>query len=401
MAEHDYAIANASGAVVRADLNAALAAIVSNNSKASTPSTTFAGMWWYDTAAAKLMRRNAANTAWVEIGPVDDALRAASDTVAGIAELLTTGELLTGTDTTRAATADAVAALWEQGTDVASAGTISLGEGGYFNITGTTTITDIDFATDKAGRKAWVKFAGALTLTHGANLILPSSSNIVTVANDTACFVSEGADVVRCVAYHRASGVALIDTGVAPTVQVFTSSGTYTKPAGLKAAWVRLVGGGGGGGAGSGAGSIFGGGGGGGGYAEELLAAASIGATETVTRGAGGAGGGTNGSGVSGGTSSFGALLSATGGTGGTGTAGGAGGAGGLGSGGNLNVKGQGGDTAGATTDTAPGGSSALGGGGTTAAAAGGVYGGGGAGANGASAGGAGADGVIIVVEFY
>lgn len=120
-----------------------------------------------------------------------------------------TTEQLTGTDSAKYTTPDSVAALWEQGADVASAGTLSLGEGGYFNVTGTTTITDIDFATDKAGRKAWVKFAGVLTLTNGASLILPTGANISTAAGDTACFVSEGSDVVRCVAYQRASGTAL------------------------------------------------------------------------------------------------------------------------------------------------------------------------------------------------
>lgn len=134
------------------------------------------------------------------------ALTAASDTAAGIVELATTTETLTGTDTGRAITPDSLAALWEQGTDVASGGTISLGEGGYFNITGTTTITDIDFATDKAGRRAWLKFAGALTLTHSATLILPGGANITTAAGDTALFVSEGTDIVRCLAYNKANG---------------------------------------------------------------------------------------------------------------------------------------------------------------------------------------------------
>lgn len=122
----------------------------------------------------------------------------------------TTTEVLTGTDTSKVVTPDSLAALWEQGSNVASATTVSLGEGGYFNITGTTTITDIDFATDKAGRRAWLKFAGALTLTHNAStLILPTGANIVTVAGDTAEFISEGTDVVRCVSYTRASGAAL------------------------------------------------------------------------------------------------------------------------------------------------------------------------------------------------
>lgn len=122
-----------------------------------------------------------------------------------------TTEVLTGTDTTKGVTPDALAALWEQGSDVASAATISLGEGGYFNITGTTTITDIDLATDKAGRVVVLKFAGALTLTHNAStLILPTGANITTAAGDIAAFVSEGSDVVRCIYYSRASGAGLI-----------------------------------------------------------------------------------------------------------------------------------------------------------------------------------------------
>lgn len=146
----------------------------------------------------------------------------------GVSSTASTTEALTGTDSAKAVTPDALAALWEQGADVASAGTVSLGEGGYFVITGTTTITDVDFVTDKAGRKAWVKFAGVLTLTHNAStLILPTGANITTAAGDTACFVSEGTDAVRCVAYQRASGQALAAGAVSLTMaSTVTQSGT-------------------------------------------------------------------------------------------------------------------------------------------------------------------------------
>jgi len=140
----------------------------------------------------------------------------------------TTTEVLTGTNTTKYVSANSAAALWEQGSDVASAGTLSLGEGGYFNITGTTTITDIDFATDKAGRRAWVKFAGVLTLTHnGTTLILPTGANITTAAGDTAEIISEGSDVVRIVSYQRASGAALVGSSGDITIGTTTiNSGT-------------------------------------------------------------------------------------------------------------------------------------------------------------------------------
>lgn len=142
--------------------------------------------------------------------PTKNAVRDKIESMSGTFTAASTTEVLTGTDSAKGGTPDSIAALWEQGSDIASAATISVGEGGYFNITGTTTITDIDFGTDKAGRKVWVKFAGILTLTHhSTTLILPTGANITTAAGDTACFISEGSDNVRCVAYHRASGAAL------------------------------------------------------------------------------------------------------------------------------------------------------------------------------------------------
>jgi len=71
MATHDYIIANASGAAVRADLNNALAAIVSNNSNATAPATTYAYQWWADTTANQLKLRNSANTDWIVIQELD------------------------------------------------------------------------------------------------------------------------------------------------------------------------------------------------------------------------------------------------------------------------------------------------------------------------------------------
>jgi microcystin-dependent protein len=64
MAQHDYNIANQSGAAFRADLNNALSAIVSNNSGAAEPATTFAYQYWTDTTAGALKIRNAANSGW-------------------------------------------------------------------------------------------------------------------------------------------------------------------------------------------------------------------------------------------------------------------------------------------------------------------------------------------------
>jgi hypothetical protein len=68
MAQHDYVISNGSGATVRADLNDALAAIVSQNSGSTQPATTYAYQLWVDTTTGLYKIRNSANNGWITIG---------------------------------------------------------------------------------------------------------------------------------------------------------------------------------------------------------------------------------------------------------------------------------------------------------------------------------------------
>lgn len=77
MATHDYNIANQGFPAFRSDLNNSLSAIVSNNSNATEPSTTYAYQWWYDTSSDTLKFRNADNDAWVSFATFD----MANDTV--------------------------------------------------------------------------------------------------------------------------------------------------------------------------------------------------------------------------------------------------------------------------------------------------------------------------------
>lgn len=97
--------------------------------------------------------------------------------------------------------------------------------------------------------------------------------------------------------FVRDDGTLATPSGGGATVdkQVFTASGTWTKPAGVTTCMVICVGGGGGGGSGrrGAAGTARGGGGGGaaGGLATVVVAASDLGATETITVGAAGTGG--------------------------------------------------------------------------------------------------------------
>jgi len=206
------------------------------------------------------------------------------------------------------------------------------------------------------------------------------------------------------------------------TLQVFTSSGTWNKPANLLFIEVWCVGGGGGSGgaraAVSGA-SARPGSGGGGGFTYERIPAASLGASVSVTVGSGGtAGAATPTNGGTGGTSSFGGFCSAAGGGGSlavnqnvSGTGNSNGGGGGAGSGGNINISGQaGGNGSPSNAGSGIGGASLFGFGGIMVASvgtAGQNYGGGAAGpvatyifSTATIAGGSGGQGIVYVKNY-
>lgn len=295
MAQHDYDLANASGAAFRTDLNNVLAAIVSQNSGATEPVTKFAFQWWYDTTASALKIRNAANNAWITLVTFDQ--------TNGLFKI-----------------------DFDKGANIASATTADIGAatGNFVHITGTTTITGL--GTIKAGAHRWVIFDGALTLTHNAtSLILPSGANITTAAGDAMLAISEGAGNWRVPLYQKKDGTPLVGGGDGRLIgfQVFTAGGTWTPTAGTNSVVVECKGSGGGGGGSDQNGVSVGGAGGGGGEGETAIEriTAGLGATETITIGAAGAAGAAaGGNGGTGGTTSFGSHMTAIGGGGGSGT---------------------------------------------------------------------------------
>ncbi len=162
MATHDYNLANASGASFRADLNNALQAILTNNSSASSPSTTAAYMFWADTNTGILKIRNSSNDAWVELLQLDGTLTledgSASAVALGFRDELNTGIFSSGANNF----------------DVSIAGTTRLNiSASGINITGT--VTD-----DGATHDGDVLFTGA-----AANILFDKSEDALRF-NDNA-----------------------------------------------------------------------------------------------------------------------------------------------------------------------------------------------------------------------
>ena len=187
MATHDYNLANQSGASFRSDLNNALQAILTNNSSASSPSTTAAYMFWADTNTGILKIRNSSNDAWVELLQLDGTLTledgSASAVALGFRDELNTGIFSSGASNF----------------DVAIAGTTRLNISATgLNVTGT--VTD-----DGATHDGDVTFTGA-----SANVVFDKSDNALEFADNAKATFGAAADLTIS---HDGSNSIINDNG--------------------------------------------------------------------------------------------------------------------------------------------------------------------------------------------
>jgi hypothetical protein len=85
-----------------------------------------------------------------------------------------------------------------QGSDVASASTIELGTGTFFQVTGTTTIDRIAAADSITGRVVYLHFHGALTITNGAAKNAAGDAGIVNAQTSGDMSIVPG-DVIQLI----------------------------------------------------------------------------------------------------------------------------------------------------------------------------------------------------------
>lgn len=113
---------------------------------------------------------------------------------------------------------------------VASASTTDIlgAASAFVAISGTTTITSFGTGTN---RVRFVRFTGALTVTHNAtSLILPTGANMTVAAGDTMVVISDGSSNARVYAYQNSLGVQLATLAIVAGDIIYGSgTGTVTR----------------------------------------------------------------------------------------------------------------------------------------------------------------------------
>jgi len=148
MSQHDYVIDNQSFPATRTDLNNALSAIVSQNSGASAPSTTYAYQLWYDTTNDTLKMRNSDDDAWIDLFDVNQTTDVATIAADGSGDI-SLGNFKFDSDQTVGASQDDHVLTYDNATgkialEAAAGGGASVTTGTFTPAFSTTAATDPD-----------------------------------------------------------------------------------------------------------------------------------------------------------------------------------------------------------------------------------------------------------------
>lgn len=194
-----------SGLTMAQDINAAIAALISSNSGASSPATdctvvAIKGQVWLDTSVTpNLLKQYDGASNWVVIGALDATNHVWSPPLGG------------GTATIASAT---TTDLWSS---VASSVTVS----------GTTTVTALANASAVPGTVKLVTASGIFTLTHNAtSLILPGATSVTTAVGDQFFVKALTGTNVAVLGYTRADGSSLVNPSVPLGTVLYGDYGT-------------------------------------------------------------------------------------------------------------------------------------------------------------------------------
>lgn len=225
MSQNDFSLANANGATFRADVNSAFQAIASNNGGSSAPGTTYANMWWFDTANDILKIRDEANANWVNVASL------VGTTWVPYSNGSVLGTLANQNASAIAANLAMSAKHIAFATTAVSSGTPDFATSGNV-VTLSSTATANTLGTVQAGFIGVIHYGVAITLTHnGTSRILPTGGNISTAVGDVEIVLSLGSGNWRTIAYMRADGTA-VGAGGATQAQMESASSTsvFTSP---------------------------------------------------------------------------------------------------------------------------------------------------------------------------
>jgi len=219
MATHDYVIANQGFPAFRSDLNDVLQAIVSNNSNATAPATTYAYQMWYDTNTNNWYMRNADNDAWITLATFNQV----TDTVNFIDSSTTVAGISTSATSTVLTLAD---------------GSVAINPAGYVSVGGAATQAgEIRFLEDTDNGSNYIALRAG-TLSGNVTLTLPTAAGsdgqfLKTDGSGNLSFADAGAGGSdKQIQFNDSGAFGGITMGT--TGQVLSTDGTtasFTDPA--------------------------------------------------------------------------------------------------------------------------------------------------------------------------
>ncbi len=187
MAQHDYNLANQSGADFRADLNDVLQAVLTLNSSASEPSTTAAYMLWLDTTNNVLKIRNSADDAWVILPlsiSADNTVDINGGTIDGISQL------------TLGSSTSVNSILDEDNLNSDSPTALATQQSIKAYVDSQVTAQDLDFQGDSGGVLSIDLDSEVFTLNGGTGIDTTGSENTISFAIDSTVVTLTGVQVL-------------------------------------------------------------------------------------------------------------------------------------------------------------------------------------------------------------